>query len=115
MSGDKVISLNKEVLRQVLKDGRTYPTLAKQMAEVILEQMVSDELPDRVEIIEYGAIHDFDDPDIRRMAKLFADQTGLPVYAAGDGGHRDVDDATKGKYGKSRVYVSELVRWTFGE
>ena len=115
MSEERVISLNKEVLKQVLKDGRTYPTLAKQMAEVILEQMVSDGFPDRVEIIEYGSDRDFSDPEVRRSAQLYAKETGLAVYANGAGREVEVDNKSAGAWGRHKVYISELVRWTFGE
>lgn len=50
-SGETPLSISREVLLQVQRDGRTYTELAKRMATVILNNMKEEGIPSEFEAI----------------------------------------------------------------
>lgn len=109
--GERTISISKEVLLQVQRDGITYKNLAKDMATVILEGMENDPFSsnETVEFIAYGEARDFSDENMIKMVKDWSSETGLPVLA-----ETYEDRVVRMKNGTS-LHVSRYKVWPRGE
>lgn len=87
-TGETTITISREVLLQVQKDGVTYKTLAKQMATIILNNMMNDPFSggEDIDLILFGDLSDMKVDSRRELARRWYKEFGIPVLAeASDG------------------------------